>query len=86
MEPEAAGKVIGEKKVKPKQRQMATIGLVGVLIVIIAAIVILKLYTRPMPQPEVVSKEKRQPQPEKPSTLPPATEVAPKERKPPPSA
>jgi adenylate cyclase len=85
MEPEAAGKVIGEKKVKPKQRQMATIGLVGVLIVIIAAIVILKLYTRPMPQPEVVSKEKMTaPQPEKPSTLPPATEVAPKERKPPP--
>ena len=46
MEPEAAGKVIGEKKAKPRQWQMATIGLVGVLIVVVAAVVIWKLYTR----------------------------------------
>jgi adenylate cyclase len=68
MEPEAAGKVIGEKKVKPRQWKMATIGLVGVLIILIAALVIWKLYSRPLPQPEVVSKEKMTaPQPEKPS-------------------
>ena len=65
MEPEAAGKVIGEKKVKSKQWQMATIGLV---IVVAAAVVIWKLYTPFAPQPEVASKEKMAfPLPDKPS-------------------
>ena len=58
MEPEAAGKVIGERKAKPKQWQMATMGLAISLIVVIAAIVIWKFYTPPAPQPEVASKEK----------------------------
>ena len=76
MEPEAAGKVIGEKKVKPRQWQMATMGLVIGVIVVVAAIVIWKLYTPSAPQPEVASKEKiTVAQPEKPPvtvpTLPP---------------
>jgi len=58
MEPEAAGKVIGEKKIKPRQWQKATIGLAIGLIVVIAAIVIWKLYTPPAPQTEIASKEK----------------------------
>src|SRR5512136_424053 len=53
MEPEAAGKVIGEKKAKPRQWQRATLGLVVAVIVIIAASVIWKLYIPPAPQPEV---------------------------------
>jgi adenylate cyclase len=86
MEPEAAGKVIGEKKVKPKQWQRATIGLIVAVIVVAAAVVIWKLYTPSVPQPEVASKEKiPTPQPEKPSaTLPsepaPSVETAPKEK------
>jgi len=40
MEPEAAGKVIGEKKGRPRQWQIATMGLVTILIVVAAAIVI----------------------------------------------
>jgi len=86
MEPEAAGKVIGEKKVKPKQWQRATIGFMVVVIVVIAALVIWKLYTPSAPQPEVVSKEKiPTPQPEKPSaTIPtapaPSVETTPKEK------
>jgi len=58
MEPEAAGKVIGEKKAKSKQWQRATIGLVVAVIVAVAAIVIWKLYTPPALQPEVATKEK----------------------------
>src|SRR5512136_2166345 len=53
MEPDAAGKVIGEKKAKPRQWQRATLGLVVAVIVIIAASVIWKLYIPPAPQPEV---------------------------------
>ncbi len=67
-EPEAAGKVIGEKKAKPRQRQMATMGLVVVVIVVVAAIVIWKYYTPPTPKMEVASKEKMAfPLPDKPS-------------------
>jgi TolB-like protein/class 3 adenylate cyclase/Tfp pilus assembly protein PilF len=85
MEPEAAEKVLGEKKAKPRQWQMVTMGLVIVVIVVFAAIVIWKFYIPSAPQPEVVSKEKiATPQLEKPSTLPPATEVAPKEKLTPP--
>jgi len=58
MEPEAAGKVIGEKKTKPKQWQRAVTALAIVLIVIAAAIAIWKFYIRPTPPVEVASKEK----------------------------
>jgi len=91
MEPEEAGKVIGEKKAKPRQLQMATLGLVIGVIVVVAVIVIWKLYLSPTPQPEVASKEKiTAPQPEKPSaTIPtapaPSVETAPKEKITPPS-
>jgi TolB-like protein/Tfp pilus assembly protein PilF len=87
MEPEAAGKVIGEKKAKPRQWQMATMGLVIGVIMVVAAIVIWKLYTPSTPQPEVISKEKIAASlPEKPSpTVPPSAEVVPKEKGIPPS-
>ncbi len=82
IEPEAAGKVIGEKKVKPRQWQMPTIGLVVAVIVVIAAVVMWKLYTPSAPKPEVVPKEKiTAGQPERPrATVPPSAEVAPKEK------
>jgi len=68
MEPMAAGKVIGKRKAKPKRWQMATIGLVVILIVVVAAIVIWKFYTPPTPKMEVASKEKMAfPLPDKPS-------------------
>jgi adenylate cyclase len=78
MEPEAAGKVIGEKKTKPRTWQRAVIGLVVALVVVIAAIVIWKFYTPSAPQPEVTSKEKVvAPQSEKASAVvPPSAEVA----------
>ena len=67
MEPEAAGKVIGEKKVKSKQSQRLVIGLVAAMIVVVAAVVIWRLYLRPPPA-EVASKEKMAfPLPDKPS-------------------
>ena len=86
MEPEAAGKVIGEKKTKPRQWQMATIGLVVAVIVVIAAVVTWKLYTPSVPKPEVVPKEKvTAAQPEKPPAIvPPSAEVVPKEEVTPP--
>jgi len=82
MDPEAAGKVIGEEKAKPRQWQMATMGLVVILIVVVAAIVIWKFYIPSTPQPKVTSKEKiTAPLAEKPSAVaPPSTEVAPKEK------
>jgi adenylate cyclase len=58
MEPEAAGKVIGEKKAKPRQWQRSAIGLVVILVVVVAAMVFWKFYMPPAPQPEVASKEK----------------------------
>jgi adenylate cyclase len=68
MEPEAAGKVIGEKKGKSKQWQMATIGLIVAVIVVIAAVAIWKYYTPSTPKMEVASKEKMAfPLPDKPS-------------------
>jgi adenylate cyclase len=87
MEPEAAGKVIGEKKVKARQRQMATMGLVIGVIVVVAAFFIWKLYIPPATQPEVTPKEKIvAPQAEKaPTVVPPSPEVAPKEKGVPPS-
>jgi adenylate cyclase len=90
MEPEAAGKVIGEKKAKPIQWQRVAVGLVIGVIVVVAAIVIWKVYTPPAPQPEVVSKEKitvAQPEKPSPTVTPPApsTEPKPKEKVTPPS-
>jgi adenylate cyclase len=68
MEPEEAGKMIGEKKAKPRQWLRAAIGLVVVVIVVIAAIAIWKYYTPPTPKMEVASKEKMAfPLPDKPS-------------------
>jgi len=59
MEPEAAGKVIGEKKVKFRQWQRFSIGLVVAVIVVVAAVEIWRLYLRPtIPPVEVASKEK----------------------------
>jgi adenylate cyclase len=87
MEPEAVGKVIGEKKVKPRQWQIATVGLVIVLIVVVAAFVIWKLYAPPASQKEVTPKEKVVvSQPEKtPTPTPPSAEPTPKEKVTPPS-
>jgi adenylate cyclase len=78
MEPEAAGKVICGKKPKAKQWQKAAIGLLVAVIVIVAAVVIWRLYTRAVPKPEVTPKEKiAAPLPEKPSaTISPVRLVA----------
>ena len=83
MEPEALGKVIGEKK--PRQWQRATISLVVAVIVVAAAVMTWKFYFSPAPQKEIVSKEKvAVPQLEKPSfIIPPSAEPASKENVPP---
>jgi TolB-like protein/class 3 adenylate cyclase/Tfp pilus assembly protein PilF len=83
MEPEALGKVIGEKK--PRQWQRATISLVAAVIVVAAAVMTWKFYFFPAPQKEIVSKEKvAVPQLEKPSfIIPPSAEPASKEKVPP---
>ncbi len=88
MELEAAGKVIGEKKAKPRQWQMATMGLVIGVIVVVAVIVISKFYIPSTPKPEVAPKEKIVvSQPERvPTGVPPSAEVAPKEKVAPPSS
>ena len=68
MEPEAAGKLIGEKKAKPRQWQRTALIAVTILIVITAAVAIWKLYIKPPPPTEVASKEKMvYPLPDKPS-------------------
>jgi adenylate cyclase len=69
MDPESAGKVIGEKKAKPRQWQRTILSLVVVLIVVFAVIAIYHFYFRPTPRPtEVASKEKMAFQlPDKPS-------------------
>jgi len=69
MEPEAAGKVIGEKKAKPRQWQKTALIVMAILIVVIAAFAVWRLYLRPTPPPrEVASKEKMAfPLPDKPS-------------------
>jgi len=58
MEPEDVGKVIGEKKIAPRRWQKPTLALVGVVILVIAAIAIWKYYTPPTPKIEVASKDK----------------------------
>lgn len=68
MGPEAAGKVIGEKKVKPRRWQRPAIALIIVLILVVAAFAISKLYIRSTSPVEVASKEKMAfPLPDKPS-------------------
>jgi adenylate cyclase len=68
MEPEAAGKVIGEKKTKPRQWQRIALGLVVIVIIAIAVVVIWKFLSPPAPKTEVASKEKMAlPLPDKPS-------------------
>jgi len=68
MEPEAVGKVIAEKKAKPRQWQRAALGLVVMVIVVVAAVAIWSLYFRPAPPIDVASKEKMAyPLPDKPS-------------------
>ena len=88
MEPEVAGKVIGEKRAKTRQWQMATMGLVVILIVVVAVIVIWKFYIPSTPKPEVTPKEKIVvSQPERaPTGVHPSAEVAPKEKVAPPSS
>src|SRR5512136_2031200 len=58
LEPEAAGKVIGEKKIKIRQWQRPALYLVIALIVVAAAAAIWKLYIHPTPPVEIASKEK----------------------------
>ena len=69
MEPEATGKVIGEKKAKPRQWQKMALIVMAILIVVVAAFAVWRLYLWPTPPPrEVDSKEKMAfPLPDKPS-------------------
>jgi adenylate cyclase len=68
MDPEAAGKVIDEKKVKPRRWQRAALIVIAILIVMAAAAAIWKFYIRPTALLEVASKEKMAfPLPDKPS-------------------
>jgi adenylate cyclase len=69
MEPEAAGKVIGEKKAEPGQWQKVVISLMVAVIVVVAAVVVWRSYLRTSSPPvEVASKEKMAfPLPDKPS-------------------
>ncbi len=83
MEPEEAGKVIGERKTKPRQWQRATVGLMIGVIMVVAVVIIWKFYISPATQ---LSKEKiTAPLPGKPSAaMAPSTEVATKEKVTPP--
>jgi adenylate cyclase len=66
MEPEAAGKVIGEERPKPKQWRWAAIGGVVVLVIVAGALAIWNFYLRPDVEP--ASEEKMAfPLPDKPS-------------------
>ncbi len=68
MEPEAAGKVIGEKKAKPRQWERMVLSLGVILIVIVAAVVAYFNLRPSAPRVEVASKEKMAfPLPDKPS-------------------
>jgi adenylate cyclase len=68
MEPEAAGKVIGEKKTKPRQWQKVALS-VGVILIVVVAVVVAYYNLRPSePRVEVASKDKMAfPLPDKPS-------------------
>ncbi len=68
MEPESAGKLIGEKKAKPRQWQKTVLVVIAALIVVAAAFAIWRFYLRPTPPIEVASKDKMAfPLPDKPS-------------------
>ena len=68
LEPETTGKVISEKKSEPRRWQKPALALVGVVILLIAAVVIWKYYTPPTPKMEIASKDKMAfPLPDKPS-------------------
>jgi adenylate cyclase len=68
MAPEAAGKVIGEKKAKPRQWQKAALIVGTFLIVIIAVVTVYHFFFRPASSIEVASKDKMAfPLPDKPS-------------------
>jgi TolB-like protein/class 3 adenylate cyclase len=56
MDPEAAGTVIGEEKLKPKQWRGVAIGAVAVLIIIAGALAIWNFYLRPPFEPASVEK------------------------------
>jgi adenylate cyclase len=84
-------RVAGEKKAEPMQWQRSAIGLVVILIAVVAAIVIWKLYIPLAPQPEVASKEKITVAPSEklsvtvPTSPTPSVEPTPKEKVTPPS-
>ncbi|MGD9041842.1 MAG: adenylate/guanylate cyclase domain-containing protein, partial [Desulfobacteraceae bacterium] len=66
MEPEAAGKVIGEERPKPKHWRWAAIGAVAVLVIVAGALAVWNFYLRPAFEP--ASEERMAfPLPEKPS-------------------
>ena len=68
MEPEEAGKVIGEKKVQPRKWQRAALIVIAILIVMATGAAVWKLYIRLTPSIEVASKDKMAfPLPDKPS-------------------
>jgi len=68
IEPEAAGKVLGEKKAKARQWQRIALGLVVTVLVVVAAVMIWKFYSPTAPKTEVASTEKMAfPLPDKPS-------------------
>ncbi len=83
MEPESAGKLIGEKKAKPRQWQRA-----AAVIIVVVTVVIWYLYLRPTtaPKPEIAPKEKitAAPSEKPPATIPtapaPSIETTPKEK------
>jgi adenylate cyclase len=68
MEPEAAGKVIDVRKTAPRRWQKPALALIVILIVVVGATAIWKLYIRPSPPLEVASvKRMALPLPDKPS-------------------
>jgi len=68
MQPEEAGKIIGERRAKPIQWQKTAFIVVAILIVVIAAVAIWKFYSPIAPKTEVAPKEKMAfPLPDKPS-------------------
>jgi len=66
MEPEAAGKVIGEERPKPKQWRWAAIAVIATLVLVAGALAIWNFYLRPPFEPASVDKMAF-PLPEKPS-------------------
>jgi TolB-like protein len=69
MEPEAAGKVVGEKKIYPRRWQRPILTLVGIFILIAAAVAVWQYALRPSPPPleKVDPKKMALPLPDKPS-------------------